>query len=145
MSYQIASKLGAGVILSFENPASPGIYLPLNNALLVGQLGAQGEFVEDTPISETVRTYIRGLKTPPTKTFTFNQRPGNANFALLLTVWDDEANVDFVNMRLDYPTGDRGSFVVVPNGRVIDEPTGSSQIKQILFAQQSGATAWTEI
>ena len=144
MAFSTVAKLGAGTQLYFENPASPGVYKLLDNALLVGQTGEEGDFTETTPISKTVREYVRSLKTPPTKQFTFNDVPADANYAEFISVWDDEANVDQVNMRLDFTNGRRSDFVVVPNGRVLDEPSGDAQLQMIFFGQQSGSAAWSE-
>lgn len=142
MALSTTAKLGAGSKLYFENPASPGVYKLLDNTLLFGQTGAQGEFIEKTPISKTVREYLRGLKTPPQKQITFNDE-SNANYDEFLTVWDDEANVDQLNMRLDFSNGRRAEFVLVSNGRVLDEPQGNAQLQMICFAQQSGETTWS--
>lgn len=144
MAFSTVAKLGAGTQLFFENPAQPGIWLLLDNALSIGQVGEQGEFVETTPISKTVREYIRGLKTPPQKQLTFNDVPADANYQTFLSVWDDEQNVDAINMRVDYSNGRRAEFVLVASGRVVDEAQGSAQLQMIVFAQQSGATTWSE-
>lgn len=145
MAFTTALKLGAGSKLYFENPASPGTYKLLDNALLLGQTGAQGEFTQTTPISKTTHEYIRSLKTPPTKQLTFNDKAADVNYAEFLGVWDDEANVDEINMRIDFSNNRRASFVVVPNGRVLDEPSNSAQLQMICFGQQSGDTTWSEI
>lgn len=144
MAFSNVAKLGAGTQLYFENPAQPGIWLLLDNVLSIGQVGEQGEFVETTPISKTVREYIRGLKTPPQKQMTFNDVPADANFQEFLSVWDDEQNVDTINMRVDYSNGRRAEFVLVPSGWVEDDAQGSTQLQIIAFAQQSGATSWSE-
>jgi hypothetical protein len=142
MALSTTAKLGAGSKLYFENPASPGAYKLLDNATALGQTGAQGEFVEKTPISKTVREYLRGLKTPPQKQLDFNDE-SNANYDEFLGVWDDEANVDEINMRIDFANGRRASFVLVPNGRVMDEPQGNAALKMLCFAQQTGNTTWS--
>lgn len=144
MAFSTVAKLGAGTQLYFEDPAEPGIWLLLDDALSIGQVGEQGEFVEITPISKKVREYIRGLKTPPQKQVTFNDVPAEPNYKRFLEVWDDEENVDEINMRADYSNGRRAEFVLVPSGRVVDEPQGSAQLQMIVFAQQSGATTWSE-
>ena len=59
--------IGAGTCLSFEDPASPGGYLELEEARTIGATGTQGEFVETTPLKATTRTYIPGLKTRRTR------------------------------------------------------------------------------
>lgn len=144
MSFSTVAKLGAGSKLYFENPSAPGTWLLLDNALNLGQTGEQGEFVEVTSISKTVREYIRGLKTPPTKQLTFNDIPADANYALYLSKVDDEANVASIKHRIDYSNGRRAEFSIVASGRVVDEADGNTQIKMLVFGQQTGATTWSE-
>ena len=62
MTNQSIAIIGAGTRLSFENPASPGNFIELQEALTIGSIGEQGEFIETTPISSTTRTYVPGLK-----------------------------------------------------------------------------------
>lgn len=143
MPYSTTTKLGAGSKLHFEPPASPGTFLLLDNALNIGQVGEQGEFVETTPISKEVRTYIRGLTTPPNKQITFNDTPGDPNYKAFLDAVDDK-NVDNIKMRVDYKNGVRAEFVLVPNGRMMDEAQGNTQLQMIVFGQQSGITEWSE-
>lgn len=140
--FATVAKLGAGSKLYFENPSAPGVYLPLDNALTVGQTGEQGEFVETTPLSAKVRQYIRGLKTPPTKQLVFNDHE-SPNYETFLSVVDDEDNVDFINFRIDYENGRRASFAMVANGRMMEEADGSTQLKMMVFGQQTGATTWS--
>lgn len=144
MSFSTVAKLGAGSKLYFENPSAPGVFLLLDNVLNLGQTGEQGEFVEITPISKTVREYIRGLKTPPNKQLTFNDVPADANYALYLSKVDDEANVASIKHRIDYANGRRAEFTIVASGRVVDEADGNAQLKMIVFGQQSGETVWSE-
>lgn len=144
MSYQLNAKLGAGSVLKYEDPAAPGTYVPLVTALDIGgQTGSQGEFVETTPISQTVREYIRGMKTPPDKQFTFNHQPGNAAYARFLQVVDNQS-YDFIKMRIDYTSGDRADFNIVANGRVMDSAEGNTQLKHIVFGKQTGDVTWSE-
>jgi len=145
MTFSTVAKLGAGSKLFFEDPATPDTYLLLDNALTIGQVGEQGEFIETTPISKTVRGYIRGLKTPPQKTLGFNDIPADANYQAFIAAWDDEANTASIKMRVDYSNGRRAEFNVVSSGRVVDEAQGSAQLQMMFFAQQSGATVWSEI
>jgi hypothetical protein len=143
MSFSTVAKLGAGSKLYFENPAAPGTFILLDNALTLGQSGEQGEFVETTPISKTVREYIKGLKTPPSKQLSFNDVPADTNYALYLSKVDDES-VASVKHRIDYSNGRRAEFTVVMSGRVLDEADGNTQLKMQVFGQQSGATVWSE-
>ncbi|TQV85193.1 hypothetical protein FKG94_03110 [Exilibacterium tricleocarpae] len=142
MAFATTVKLGAGTRLYFENPAEPGVYKHLANALRIGQLGTQGEFVETTPISAEVREYIGGLKTPPTKQITFNHVPGNGNYQEFLGLVDND---ETLNMRADYKSGDRGDFVLVTSGRIMEDPEGNTQLQQIVFGQQSGDVSWSEV
>lgn len=144
MAFSNVAKLGAGTKTFFQNPANPGVWKELTNALEIGQVGEQGEFLEVTPLSEKVKRFIRGMKTPPQKQMTFNDVPANVNYAEFESVWDDEDNVDFVPIRIDYSNGRRAEYNLVQSGRVMDGPEGGSQLKQIFFAQQDGSTTWGE-
>lgn len=144
MSYSIKAKIGAGCTLQYEDPAVPGVYVALPTALDVGgQTGSQGEFVETTPISALTREFIRGLKTPPDKQFTFNHQPGIAAYARFLAIADNPA-YDEVKMRIEYVTGDRADVNVVLSGRVMESAEGASQLKMIVFGKQSGEPVWSE-
>jgi hypothetical protein len=132
-------KLGAGSKLFYTTGGGSPVWVELTEALDIGQVGEQGEFVETTPISKTVREYIAGLKTPPQKQLTFNHVPGDTDYAGFLTLVDAGAAI---SMRVDYTTGDRASFSLVPSGRVMESPEGNSQLKMICFFQQSGGTTW---
>lgn len=140
--FATVAKLGAGSKLFYENPSAPGAFLLLDNARAFGQTGSQGEFVETTPISKKVREYIRGLKTPPQKQFTFNHHTSD-NYREFLALVDDD-NVDNIKMRIDYESGDRAEFTIVPNGRVMDEATGDAQLQMLVFGQQTGDAVWSE-
>jgi hypothetical protein len=145
MSYSVNAKIGAGSSLSYEDPDVPGVFNVLPNALDVGgQTGSQGEFVETTPILATTREYIRGLKTPPDKQFTFNHQPGIAVYQRFLQIADN-ATYDKIKMRIDYITGDRALIDVVLSGRVMENAEGAAQLKHLVFGKQSGDAAWSEI
>lgn len=140
--FATVAKLGAGSRLFYENPNNPGVFLPLDNALTVGQTGTQGEFTQVTPLSSKVHKYIRAMKTPPQKQVTFNDHV-SPNYEEFLALVDDEANVDQIRMRIDYENGRRGEFDIVPNGRVMDEATSDAQLKMIVFSQQTGDVTWS--
>ena len=134
--------LGAGSKLYYEPSASPGTWLLLDNALNIGEVGEQGEFLETTPISKVVREYIRGLKTPPNKTVIFNDVPGDANYVGFLAEVDAGQTINF---RTDYSNNHRAAFTLVLNGRIMQEAEGNSQLKMNVFGQQNGATIWSVI
>lgn len=141
MTLATTAKLGAGSKLSYTTGGATPVFIPLETALNIGQVGEQGEFVETTPISKTVREYIKGMKTPPQKQITFNHVPGDADYAAFLALVDEPAT-DSIAMQVDYTSGDKASFVLVPSGRVMEEPEGNTQLKMIVFFQQTGATTW---
>lgn len=144
MSYSLFAKIGAGSVLKYEDPDAPGIYVTLPNALDVGgQTGSQGEFVEITPISATTREYIRGLKTPPDKQFTFNDVPGIAAYERFLAIARNES-YGAIKMRIEYTVGRRADFNVALSGHVMEQAEGGSQLKMIVFGKQSGEPTWSE-
>lgn len=131
--------LGAGSVLSYEDPANPGTYVDLPNALEIGEVGEQGEFVETTPISQTVREYIAGLETPPDKTIVFNDITGNAAYVAFLAEVDARNEI---SMRVVYSSDHQATFNVALAGRIMQSPEGSTQNKMSVFGKQSGAAAW---
>lgn len=142
--FATVAQIGAGSTMFYEPPNAPGTWVELPNALNLGQTGEQGEFVEVTPISKKVREYIRGMKTPPDKQITFNDVPGIAAYQTYLNFIRDEDNVDNIKHRIDYSNGRRAEFVMVPNGMLVDEAEGNTQLKMLVFGKQSGATTWSE-
>lgn len=142
MAFATVAKLGAGSVLSYEDPdGSSGVFIPLPNALEIGEVGEQGEFVETTPISQLVREYIAGLETPPDKTIVFNDIPG-------LEAYEDFMDLvrarETLNMRVSYSNGRIADFVIVFAGSLMQQPEGGSQLKMSCFGKQSGATVWSE-
>ena len=142
MAGSIVPTLGAGSKMYYEPSASPGTWVLLANALNIGEVGEQGEFIEYTPIAEEVREYIRGLKTPPSKTITFNDQPGNANYAAYLVEVRADATLQY---KVEYKNNHQAIFSVVHNGLMMQEAEGGSQLKMNVFGQQTGATTWTVI
>lgn len=132
--------IGAGTILSFEDPDDSGNYLILDEALTIGATGTQGEFVETTPISATTRTYISGMKTPPDKEITGNDIPGDANQDKFLKLAADNGTV---NMKVEYSNGRVGTFVLALSGWQINEAQGGEAIQWTVYGKQSGDVNWS--
>ncbi len=142
MPLSTIAKLGAGSKVYYTTGGETPVWVLLDNALTLGQVGTQGEFVETTPISKVVREYIAGMETPPQKQMSFNHLPGNADYAAYLALVDAK---NPISHRFDYTTGDRATVTLVPSGRVMEEPEGNSQLKMTCFFQQSGAPQWGTI
>tara|TARA_B110000503_G_scaffold134062_1_gene212495 strand:+ start:348 stop:776 length:429 start_codon:yes stop_codon:yes gene_type:complete len=134
--------LGAGSKLYYEPVALPGTWVLLAGALNIGEVGEQGEFIETTPILAEVREYTRGLKTPPNKTMTFNDTPGDADYVAFLAEVDADASVQF---KVEYKNNHQAVFTLILSGRLMQEAEGGAQLKMNIFGQQSGATAWSVI
>ncbi len=132
--------IGAGTTLSFEDPATPGEYLELDEARTIGATGTQGEFVETTPIKATTRTYIPGLKTPPDKEITGNDVPGDANQEKFLKLAADNATV---NMKVEYSNGRVGTFTMGLSGWQINDAQGADALMWTVYGKQSGDVDWT--
>ncbi len=141
MALATVAKLGAGSKLFYMTSGGVPSKKYLDVALNIGQVGEQGEFVETTPISKIVREYIKGMKTPPQKQITFNHVPGNADYAAFLALVDDPDTPN-VAMGVEYTSGDKAEFTLVPSGRVMEDPEGNTQLKMIVFFQQTGSTQW---
>ena len=133
--------IGAGTTLAFEDPESEGEFLVLEGARTIGATGEQGEFVENTPISSTTRTYIPGLKTPPDKEITGNDIPGDTNQEAFLEL--ARAN-STTNMKVEYSNGRIGNFVIILAGFQINDATGSDALQWTVYGKQSGNVTWTQ-
>ena len=131
--------IGAGTTLSFEDPANPGSYLVLEEALTIGATGTQGEFVETTPIKATTRTYISGLKTPPDKEITGNDVPGDANQESFLKLAADN---ETINMKVEYSNGRSGTFILALSGWQINDASGGEALQWTVYGKQSGDVVW---
>ena len=140
MAGSTLATLGAGSELYYEPTASPGTWVLLANALNIGEVGEQGEFIETTPINAEVREYTRGLKTPPNKTMSFNDTPGDADYVAFLAEVDADALLQF---KVVYKNNHQGIFTLILSGRLMQEAEGGSQLKMNVFGQQSGATTWS--
>ena len=131
--------IGAGTTLSFEDPATPGDYLELEEARTIGATGTQGEFVETTPLKATTRTYIPGLKTPPDKEITGNDVPGDADQETFLKLASDNATV---NMKVEYANGRTGTFTLALSGWQINDAQGGESLMWTVYGKQSGDVSW---
>ena len=126
MTDRTIAVIGAGTTLSFEDPANTGTFLELREALTIGAIGEQGEFVETTPISNTTRTYIPGLKTPPDKEITGNDVPDDANQEKFLQLASDNS---IVTMKVELSNDRVGTFVLALSGWQINDPQGGEAVK----------------
>ena len=132
--------IGAGSTLSFEDPETKDSFLELAEALSVGAIGQQGEFVETTPIKATTRTYIPGLKTPPDKEITGNDVPGDANQEKFLKLADGNKTT---RMKAVLANGRTGTFTIALSGWQINEPQGGEALKWTAYGKQSGGVTWS--
>ena len=140
MAASTVARIGAGSTLSFEDPDTANTYLPLEEALTIGAIGEQGEFVETTPIAATTRTYIPGLKTPPDKEITGNDIPGDANQEKFLALAKAMATI---NMKVELANGRIATFTLVMSGWQINEPAGDGALVWTAYGKQSGDVTWT--
>lgn len=140
MAASTVAKIGAGSVLSFEDPDTPDSFLPLTEVLSIGAIGEQGEFVETTPIAATTRTYIPGLKTPPDKEITGNDVPGDVNQEKFLQL---AKAMETVNMKVELANGRNAAFTMALSGWQINEPAGDGAIVWTVYGKQSGDVTWT--
>lgn len=144
MPFATTETLGAGAKLQYEDPATPGAFVDLPNALEIGPVGSQGEPVQVTPILETTHRYINGMETPADLQYTFNHIPGLAEYAAFLDLARAQPR-QVINMRVEYTSGDRVQFANALLGTQMASPEASAQNKMVVQAKQSGAEVWTEI
>ncbi|PJE80692.1 hypothetical protein CI610_00353 [invertebrate metagenome] len=132
--------IGAGTVLSFEDPASSGTFKELTEARSIGALGEQGEFVETTPIAALTRTYIPGLKTPPDKEITGNDVPGDVTQEAFLKLAKDMGTV---NMKVTFGNGRAGTFAMALSGWQMNDPQSGESLQWTVYGKQSGDVTWT--
>ena len=140
MAASTVAMIGAGSTLSFEDPADTGTYVELAEALSIGAIGQQGEFVETTPISATTRTYIAGLKTPPDKEITGNDIPASTEQQQFLSLADTNAAV---LMKVVLSNGRTGTFTLILSGWQINDPQGGESLQWTVYGKQSGEVVWS--
>ncbi len=139
MAASTVARIGAGSVLLFEDPDTANKFLPLTEALSIGAIGEQGEFVETTPIAASTRTYIPGLKTPPDKEITGNDIPGDANQEKFLALAKAMATI---NMKVELANGRIAIFTLVMSGWQINEPAGDGALVWTAYGKQSGDVRW---
>lgn len=132
---------GAGSIFKVGDGGDPTeTFAEVPQCVGMGKSGAQGEFVQATPISKTTHEYISGMETPPDKQLVFHDVPGDAaQAAFLLQAYNRET----VNCEIAYSNGRISAFTLVLAGYEVDEPEGSGPIKVTVYAKQSGAATHT--
>ncbi|WP_039913151.1 hypothetical protein [Cellvibrio mixtus] len=135
-------KLGAGAKLSYRVGGGSGAFTLLPNALVIGPVGAQGGFVDVTPIMEITEESIRGPLTAPELQMEFNHQPGKEAYATFLATARDRT-IDQIEIQIDYSTGDRCTLVAIPNGVQVASPERSVQQKATVFLKQSGDEVWS--
>ncbi|MTI13121.1 phage tail tube protein [Sansalvadorimonas verongulae] len=134
------AKIGAGTILSFEDPDT-STFIELVHATSVGATGEQGEFVETTPLKETTRTYTSGMKTPPDKQIIQNHVPGDDAQKRFLGLVNSGATL---KMKVTYSNGAIAEFDMVTAGYQVNEPHNNNPVTVTAFGKQSGETTWTD-
>lgn len=134
-------KLGAGAKLYYKLGGA-GTFTLLPNALVIGPVGAQGSFVDVTPIMDVTEKSIRGPLAAPELQMEFNHQPGVADYAEFLAAARDRA-VDSIEIQIDYVTGDRCTLTAIPNGVQVASPERAVQQKATVFLKQSGDEVWS--
>ena len=142
MAASDVAMIGAGSSLSFEDPENSGTFVELKDALSIGAIGQQGEFIETTPINATTRTYIPGLKTPPDKEITGNDIPADSNQQKFLQLADGNA---VVVMKAALSNGRTGTFTLVLSGWQINDPQGGEALRWTVYGKQSGNVTWSTV
>lgn len=142
MAFSENVKLGAGAKLFYR--VGTGTFTLLPNALVIGPVGAQGGFVDVTPIMQITEESIRGPLAAPELQMEFNHQPGKEAYAAFLTLARDR-NVELIELQIDYSTGDRCTLKAVPNGVQVASPERSVQQKATVFLKQSGDELWSMV
>lgn len=140
MPASTVATIGAGTVVSYEDPASPGTYIDLCGVLSIGTTGEKGEFVQIDPLCELTPEFIAGRQTPEDKEITFKDVPGDTDQETFIQrAFDRET----VNMRVSFTNGRIADFVVVLNGAQMAEVNVDEALTIVVSGKQSGGTTWS--
>lgn len=140
MPASTVATIGAGTVVSYEDPNNAATYIDLCGVLSIGATGEKGEFVQIDPLCELTPEFISGRQTPEDKEITFKDVPGDS---------EQEAFIDLakaretVNMRVTFSNGRVADFVVVLNGVQIPDVSVDEALTIVVSGKQSGATTWS--
>lgn len=135
------AKLAAGTLFEVEDTPGAGTYTEAVEPIGIGATGSNGEFVDVTPISATVREYIGGMRTPPARELQFNWDPSDAGQDILRAA-ADAGNT--VKCRVTFPTAtpEVATFDMALSGWVVDPPEADQPLRMTVSGQQAGIATW---
>ncbi|MGH1371135.1 MAG: hypothetical protein ACRBBW_03810 [Cellvibrionaceae bacterium] len=129
------SIVGTGTKLLYENPASPGTYIHLVNATVIGSNSKKGAFIDNSPISPASPTYIAGDEEAEQKEYTFNDVPGDSDQEDFI---GRVINKETLAMRVEQPNGVTFDYQVIFNGYESVEPTRTTALGIKAIGQRTG-------
>lgn len=133
--------LGAGSIVSYEDPDATGTFVNLPECLNIPPVGTSGSFIDTTPVISATKHYIAGQKDTEEAELSMNHQPGNAGYQR----FRDLANTNRqLQIRFTFTTGDIATVTANLSGFKTEQVEGSSQIKGMVKYRQSGDPVWTE-
>lgn len=109
------AKKTQGTALYFIDPSAPGVVVLVGCPTSISGITAARDQIETTCLGDAARTYIPGLATPGTATFTINFDPSDASHVLLHSLYVAGTTVDWALGWSDGtapPTADSNGFVL---------------------------------
>ena len=131
---------GSVVEMSFDDGAT---YLEIRGIASIPRVGDEGSFIEVQDISEVVRRYIPGIKTPPEWELAFRDIASNADHQTLIDAADGNGSI--VKVRVTYANGRRANFDLALNGHYGEEVEFEGVLMHAVKGQVSGNIAWDKV
>ena len=134
--------LTAGTLVYYKDQDAEETAFKLWNGLTnIGDIGTSGTFQADTTIADTTNTYIPGMKDTAEMEFEFYLYAADENQTELR---DKANNGENVTIRIEWPSGDIGTFNAALNGFSIVGSSNEDGIKGKIGLRVSGDTTWTK-
>lgn len=121
-------------------------YNQLKGIQTVPQVGTEGSFFEVQDISEIVKRYQRGIRTPSEWAFAFARIGSDTVQDAVMTKAQDSNDNTPMQIRVTYNSGDVADFDLILNGFYVEETQQGDNL--LMFAakgQMSGDPVFTKV
>jgi hypothetical protein len=153
------AKLTKGTQIYFVDPSDDSI-VEVTGVTTFNPGGAPADQIETTSLTDSVKTFMRGLRTPGQATMEINADPTNASHIRLHELAQDDT-VEYVSWAIGWSDGttdadvdSSGDYVLATsrtwfqfNGYISDFPldfSTNSVVKSSVTIQRTGTSTWTE-
>ena len=141
MPYSAGVTFGAGTVLAFEDPSAEGTFIPLTNAVDIGDVGEASEAQDTSALSDETDVYAAGPEAGGDIEYSFNHVPGDDDYQTFLDQVDAKSTV---KMQITYKSGDIVIQPVLMLGKKLAAAQRKEKLTMKVSAKQSGKSEWTE-